>query len=222
MNNVRRMQIAETSHWRTNLVNMEQAMALEQLAMHNQEIALPLELPNLWHLTLTGWRLTSNIDKVSMRRLTRLSLDLGDVTLWRDMTDSRTLPFEQLKQLEIRRRPTRYGPLAHSELATSIFQVLYLSTNISSILASPSFFSVVLKRTWRGSRLREGLDVEDGVQFTSWNWRGKVELISSFGYTLGELSGNESSTELETLARDWGLSSPDVSWETLLQILNFS
>ena len=224
MERARRVQISATSHWSTNFVNLRQAARVERLAVNDQDIGLPLELPHVWHLTLTGWkrRMAFNFAQVSMPRLTHLALNIGDIRLWRDSTSHRTLPFQQLKQLEIRRTPHSFKLIRYQELIGSIFEVLHISTSLVSVLASAAFFSILVKWTWISRRAIEGLVAEDGNIAKPWNWQGSVSLLSLSNSPLGILSGSETSVELEILARHWGLSSPDGSWETLIQILAYS
>ena len=198
-------------HYTTNLISLDGAKRVRELVIEDQEIAYPIEMPCLWKFTLAGRLCPSNLSQVTMPHLTHLSFDFNNIHLCRHLSTCTSFPFRQLRELEVLPRWFNFTLKRYQELLGSMSLILGCTTRLSTIVATSPFFSVVLKWLWE-HRLSGGS--------VNWAWETKPVLISSSMGALGELSGEESASEIESLALEWGLFSPDVSWETLLNTLN--
>jgi len=186
MNGLRRIELSEVRHWDTNLVRLGELEEVEQLVLNNLEVELPMNLPRLRHLTLTGWRVKLNIERVSMPRLTYLSLDPGDFELWAYVTERHPLLFEQLKHLEIRGELQSSPRLGSKQHEDSVSRLICSFESLLSVSASVSFFGALLK--WMSQGRSTSGELED--ERVKVKWKQGVALILPSGELMGELSSD--------------------------------
>jgi hypothetical protein len=197
----RRIELSNARHWSTNLVDLSGAERVEQLVLDNVDVTLPVELPYLSHLTLTGWR-SITFKPESMPRLTSLSLDSGDRPLWRKLTRFHSLPFEQLEHLEICSRSERHPTMRCNQLEDSIFQVILSCSNLSSIAASRTFFGVLFEWLLQSRDVPEQSEMEGQIRVDLWHREERVKLLSLSGDLV---AGSENLAQLLSLASKWDL-----------------
>jgi len=201
-------------------IHLEEAHRLQELTIHMdvQPITLPPLFSDLFHLTLNVPSIPSAFTQVSVPRLTCLTLFIWNWRLAIELSECSAFPLEQLTDLEIR-HPRKAKTTYNSVCVGAMTRFLQRRIRLKSISSSESFFSLVIKWIWVEKRKSEAEKSRNNGQRRALHWEQGVLLTSPLGGTLGRLSGAESSVELESLAFEWGLSTPDISWETLFSIL---
>ncbi|KIM27065.1 hypothetical protein M408DRAFT_24817 [Serendipita vermifera MAFF 305830] len=213
-----RIYLKEAAHWSTNLINLEEAGNLEELTIWDQQIAFPTNLPRLRHLVLIGRWFPSNFDQTSMPHLSHLSLDFSHLFFCHELAVCPSFPFQQIRELTILFARPDIGD--HRPLVQTTREILRCTTQLSSIVATSPFFSLLVKGMWEARR--EVDSQKEQYHSNYWMWERRPTLISTSIGPLGELSGDEDANRLEVLAQEWGLFSPEISWETLINCLAYS
>jgi hypothetical protein len=221
MSNVRKIEIYCLHITDLDHISLQEATRMQELTIiqASQQIILAPVLHELSQLTLTGANLPSTFERTSMPQLTHLSVSLWNWDLCCELAECIAFPLEQLVQLEIGRPRHVYSIPTYGDLARSVFRLLRRSTRLNSIISSLALFNLVVKWMWEDRRSFDmrTAEIEGGLE--PWHWQESLVLVSPSGDCLMKLAGNESSARLESLALEWRLASPDMSWDTLLAIL---
>ena len=202
-------------------IRLEEASRLQELTLriHEQRITLPPVLPDLLRLTLDATTISSVFDQIFMPRLTRLTIQIWNWQSARELSECSAFPLEQLTDLEIQ-HPRNSKQIYYTGYFNWMVQFLRRCVRLRSISSSVSFFNFVIKWIWEEKHKSEADKTSNMGQLRKGlHWEQGVLLISSSRGTIGRLYGTESPAQLEFLAREWGLSSPAVSWDTLISIL---
>jgi len=153
-----------------------------------------------------------------MSRLEYLSLDVGHLgTAQKLLLECPNFPFAQIRRLNFTLCDIFRWEYTLEELQASILEILRAAaSSLTSLHSLEVIHSIVLKWIWeykRSSNQGSTFGQDVGLYF-----RNKVVL--STGNWTPELSGNEGCEDLERMAQEWGITSPDSSWDVLISELD--